>query len=402
MTRRPSMLISLISLVGCLVTVLAGPGFVRAANDPLVADRVLGQPDFEGDDCPDTPTASSLCSPASLALTANRRLFVADSDNNRVLSWPDAAALVNGQAADLVLGQPDFASSDCNRGGITASTLCSPTSLAVDAAGRLYVADADNNRVLIWSNADGVTSGQGADLVIGQAEFTTKNCPTRPTASIVCGPTGVTVGADGRLYVSDGDNNRVLIWTNAAALANGAAAELVLGQKDFRGSDCPKKLDASSICGPSAIRVTPQGKLLIADTDNSRLLIWNNAAGLKNGQPADLVLGQANFADSDCADPPVAENICSPSGMAVTPSGRLLVADFDNNRVLGWPSLGALQNGQPPDWVLGQAGFATSDCPDPATASTVCGPNELLIDASGALWVVDSTKNRVLRFPAAP
>src|SRR5437016_7380879 len=52
------------------------------------------------------------------------RIYVADTENNRVLAWADAAAFMNGDPADLVIGQPDFFSFACNNGGVSANSLC--------------------------------------------------------------------------------------------------------------------------------------------------------------------------------------------------------------------------------------------------------------------------------------
>src|SRR5262245_14026818 len=76
------------------------------------------------------------------------RVYVADVGNDRVLAWADVTTFANGDPADLVIGQPNFFSSECNAGGLSATTLCDPRGVAVDAAGNLYVADKRNSRVL--------------------------------------------------------------------------------------------------------------------------------------------------------------------------------------------------------------------------------------------------------------
>src|SRR5262249_8654453 len=79
------------------------------------------------------------------------RLFVADGGNNRVLSWPNAAALANAQPADLVIGQPNFLANFPNSSGLSGRTLDAPFGLALDRQGNLYVADTSNNRVLEYN-----------------------------------------------------------------------------------------------------------------------------------------------------------------------------------------------------------------------------------------------------------
>jgi sugar lactone lactonase YvrE len=75
-------------------------------------------------------------------------VYVADTGNNRVLAWKNAASFSNGAKADLVIGQPDFFSTAAYGPGTTFSTgLNTPTGLAV-RNGDLYVVDSGNNRVL--------------------------------------------------------------------------------------------------------------------------------------------------------------------------------------------------------------------------------------------------------------
>jgi len=78
------------------------------------------------------------------------RLWVADFFNNRVLRFDGAADKANGANADGVLGQPNFTS---NGAATTASGMNSPGGLAIDTAGHLWVADNLNSRVLRFDGA---------------------------------------------------------------------------------------------------------------------------------------------------------------------------------------------------------------------------------------------------------
>src|SRR6266436_2028507 len=80
-----------------------------------IGDRVLGQVDFT-QSTPSLVDARGLSNPVAVAIDTSaspNRIYVADSDNERVLGWNDAAAFANGAPADLVIGQPDFVSSVC-------------------------------------------------------------------------------------------------------------------------------------------------------------------------------------------------------------------------------------------------------------------------------------------------
>ncbi|MEK7403944.1 MAG: hypothetical protein AAB225_02445, partial [Acidobacteriota bacterium] len=198
---------------------------------------------------PNLVEGRELWGPQSLALDLSASppaLYVADTGNNRVLGWRNAAQFSNGAYADIVIGQRDKVSTFTLGPGTTLRTgLTAPTGLAVDTQGNLYVVDTGNNRILRFpkpfTQPDEVKQ---PDMVIGQTSFDTRSAnPGGVSASTV----GVTTSrgtfrstllfdANGNLYFTDAGNHRVLRYP-AAALApgspNGPAADLVLGQVDF-------------------------------------------------------------------------------------------------------------------------------------------------------------------------
>src|SRR5262245_32940306 len=101
---------SLLCAAVLLWSLLAQPTpSARSASLDTIADHVLGQPNFTSN----TPNsgAGGLHWPWAMVIdNSSGRLYVADTQNNRVLSWPNVATLANGQAADIVIGQPDFTS----------------------------------------------------------------------------------------------------------------------------------------------------------------------------------------------------------------------------------------------------------------------------------------------------
>ena len=104
-----------------------------------------------------------------------------------------------------------------------------PTGVATDG-NILAVADTDNNRILIW-NSPPTTNGQPPDVVIGQADFTHNATSVPPTAKSLRGPTGLWI-AGGKLYVADTQDNRILIY-NKIPTTNNVAADVVVGQPNF-------------------------------------------------------------------------------------------------------------------------------------------------------------------------
>lgn len=137
-------------------------------NAPAIS--VLGKPDFTAE-LPNGPTATATDDIEGVAIDpTSGKLFVVDAGNNRILRFPSTAAYLSGSAAEAVLGQFGFES---NGSGATSGTLNSPASIHVDGAGRLWVADGRNNRVLRFDDAANKPSGAEANGVLGQTLFTT-------------------------------------------------------------------------------------------------------------------------------------------------------------------------------------------------------------------------------------
>ncbi|MEG3969333.1 Ig-like domain-containing protein, partial [Microcoleus sp. T2B6] len=228
--------------------------------------------------------------PQGIFVDNQGRLWVADYNNHRVLRFDNAATKANGAAADGVLGQPNFTSTAT----ATSSTgMNAPRSVFVDGAGRLWVADMANHRVLRFDNAATKANGAAADGVLGQSNLTTNSYSSTASANTLAAPTDIFVDSAGRLWVADKGNQRVLRFDNAATKANGAAADGVLGQSNFTS-----KATATSQNGfntPTWISGDAAGQLYVTDTSNKRVLIFGNAASLSNGASATNVLGQADF-----------------------------------------------------------------------------------------------------------
>ena len=132
----------------CVAVTFIAVTMLQAATGDTIADIELGEPDFLHSAAVNVNGVSSstgngygLSGPTALATDSAGHLYVADTANNRVLGWHDEAALVTGQSADLVVGQVDLYSVGSGGGP---DGLSSPTGVAVDSNGNLYVSDSGN------------------------------------------------------------------------------------------------------------------------------------------------------------------------------------------------------------------------------------------------------------------
>ena len=365
--------------------------FANATSKPdgAAADGVLGQADFTSDTF--ATSASGMSHPSGVAIIPDGTLWVADSANDRVLRFANAASKPDGAPADGVLGQPDFISRE---GTPSATEMNSALGVAVDpGSGKVFVADTFNHRVLRFASLSRLRNGEAAEVVLGQPDFTS-NVPASG-ASGMSYPVGVAIGSDGTLWVADASNSRVLRFADAASKPTGTAADGVLGQADFTSNT--SATSATGMAGPTGVAIGSDGTLWVADASNSRVLRFANATSKPDGAAADGVLGQPDFASNT----PVtsATGIHGPAGLAIDSGGTLWLADTGNHRVLRFADAASKPNGAAADGVLGQSDFASNT---PATSATgTRDPVGLAIDSGGTLWVADSSNYRVLRFANA-
>lgn len=311
------------------------------------------------------------------------------------LNCPSTAPVQNGQAADLVLGQPSFAGSAPNNPFLSGSSLKVSVGLYSDGT-RLWISDQGNARFLQWNSSPAV-DGQAASIALGQPDLITNTAGV--TQSRFAGG-GYVARAGNKLVVSDGLNNRVLIW-NSIPTASGQAADVVLGQPDFTSKATGN--GASNLYGPRGVW-TDGTKLIVADRFNNRVLIWNTFP-TTNGAPATVVLGATTFDTTPSVTPPSASSFRNPAGVTVA-AGKLYVADESNNRVLVWSSIPTANNAAASQ-VLGQTGFDTAynnaGAPYPqVNAIGMVSPMDVLVDACGSMYVCDSVNGRVMVYTTAP
>lgn len=94
--------------------------------------------------------------------------------------------------------------------------------------------------------------------------------------------------------------------------------------------------------------------LIVADTGNHRVLIWNEPLPIGNRRGADIVLGQPDmYSDSPNAGGHPEKGLFMPTGVFVDERGRLWVADAWNHRILMWERIPDTSY-QEPDHVIGQ------------------------------------------------
>lgn len=371
----------------------------------LAADYVMGQPNFISDTDPNEPNGSNLYEIYASTHYSNGILYVSDYGYNRILGFNSLPATDN-PTADFVLGQVDYTSDST---GTLANEFDGVQSPFV-SGNKLFVTDYNNNRALIFDPAP-TTGPATASIVVGQSDFgeSLNYC----AASGLNRPETLTVSGS-KLIITDSGNNRVLIW-NSIPTSSGQEADLVLGQADL--TSCNENRGdvtaANTFAYPAGVW-TDGNRLAVIDSENNRVLIWNTFP-TSNGQDADLVLGQNNFESSTENDDdqngssdetPSARTLSYPYDGIDSDGNTLFVTDSDNNRVLVWKNW-PTENFQPADAVIGQSGFTHNiendddqDGSSDATPSqrTLNAPYGLTLAQNRYLLVDDNRNYRILVF----
>ncbi|HVP12137.1 MAG TPA: NHL repeat-containing protein [Phycisphaerae bacterium] len=397
-----SMFIRLFATVAFLVAAANARGIPQDTT----ADAVLGQTTFSTNlaNQGGAPSASTLQEPRGLFADSAGRLWVADNANNRVLMWSNATSFANGAAADLVLGQADFASNLANRGGANpaANTISGPRSVVVDSAGRLYVADSSNFRILRFDPP--FSNGMNAVQVFGQAgSFTTANqaAINAATADNLGNPDGIGIDPQDNLFCTDRFLSRVVRYNTPAT--TDTTADLVIGQPNFTsaGGNQGATPAANTVDHCIACFIDAAGNLYVADEFNNRVLLF--PAPLSNNMNASRVYGQPNFTTNGPNQGGISANSMNgPVGVAIDPiSGNLYVADGPNMRILEFTTP---QTNSTASRVFGQGGDFTTNTVNKGgvSADSIDDVAGVSLDAAGNLYAGDRLNHRVLRYDIAP
>ncbi len=313
-------------------------------QDNAPADWVIGQPDFlsEGRNAKGLPSSRTFNVPTGIT-RYREGLVVADAWNHRVLLWhrvPRGSHVL----ADIVLGQEDFHSTSCNQDQSipTAFTLNWPYGVC-SRGDSLCIADTGNRRVLIWQTPP-THHGQAADMVLGQHRFDCRdeNAGREPDAMSMRWPHAMTVW-NGNLCVADAGNNRIMVWDGFPS-EDGEPCRWILGQTASHLVDHNASLywpRAGTLNMPYGVTATGSW-LIAADTANSRLIGWHES-NLQTGAKAQALAGQPTFqvkGDNQWSFP-VRGSLCWPYHVQVC--GKfVVVSDSGNNRVQLWDIDGAL------------------------------------------------------------
>jgi uncharacterized repeat protein (TIGR01451 family) len=313
---------------------------------------------YSGDGGP--ATVAELYYPTGVAVDAAGNLYIADSNNQRIRRV-NAAGVITTLAGNGTAGYSG------DGGASTSAELYYPYGVAVDASGNLYIADSNNSRVRMVSAGGIITTvaGVGTCCFSGDGGAATK--------AQLDSPTGVAVDAAGNLYIADRYSGRIRKVSASGTIST------VAGNGSYGYSGDGAAAGSAAFRYPEGVAVDGSGNLYIADSGNARIRQVSTAgavATLVGGGIGDGGLGVFGLLNQ-------------PSGVARDNAGNTYVADTNNDRVRKVATNGTIATVA----GTGAAGFAGDG--GAAASAQLNAPQGLALDASGNLYIADTNNYRV-------
>jgi sugar lactone lactonase YvrE len=292
------------------------------------------------------PAASAqLNSPTGLAVDSAGNLYIADLGNNRIRK------VANGVITTVAGNGTAGFSGD--GGPATSAQLDGPGSVAVDAAGNLYIAESGGIRKVTNGVITSMTASDGV-------------AASGPLRS---GP--IAVDLAGNLYINDGSSEILKV-------ANGVITKVAGGGMGGLGDNGPAT--SAQLYYPEGIAVDSAGNLYIADTFSYRIRKVSNGVITTVAGGGTLALGDNG--------PAVGALLVYPQGVAVDSSGNLYIADTGNGRIRK-VSGGVITT------VVGNGTCCFGGDNGPATSAQLDYPLAVAVDSAGSLYIADTSNSRI-------
>jgi trimeric autotransporter adhesin len=339
-----------------VISTVAGNGSYRSSGDEGVA------------------TSAALNYPQDVAIDASGNIYITDAGNkySRIRMVMLSTGIISTVAGTGLSGY----SGD---GGLaTSALLYNPVGVALDASGNIYIADFYNNRIRMVTKSTGIIStvaGTGSDGYSGDGGLA--------TSAALNNPSSVAIDASGNIYIADTYNIRIRMVTKSTGIISTVAGT---GSSGYSGDG---GLATSAGLGyPNGVAIDASGNIYIADAGKNCIRMVTKSTGIIS-----TVAGTGSSGYSGDGGLATSAVLVSPSGVAIDASGNIYIADTSNNRIrMVTKSTGIIST------VAGTGSSEYSGDGGIATSTGLGYPNGVAIDASGNVYIADSSNHRIRMF----
>ena len=313
--------------------------------------------------------SASLNTPSAVAVDAVGNVFVALKAAHSVIKI-DLAGIATTVAGSGSLGNSG------DEGPATASTLNSPSGLAVDSLGNLYIADPPSNRVRV------VTTDGIIHAFAGTSNGGNSGDDTPARGAQLSAPTAIIFDLSGNALIADTGNAEIRMVTTDGIIHRFAGT----GAVGYDG-DTGTALNAQ-FSSPSGLAVDSLGNVYVSDTGNQRIRM------IATDGTTSVITGKGQAAYYGDGRPAIQAYVNNPTGLAFDADGNLYIADIGNDRVRRITTDGKIASyaGTGNHGAEGDGGWATS------ANLNLLG---IALDAKSNLLIADGTNYRVRIVTAA-
>jgi uncharacterized protein (TIGR03437 family) len=381
-----------------LASVLCRAQAPPAYTITTIAGQLGQQGNYSGDGGP--ATNAFLFGPSDVILDASGNVYFSDTVNNRIREVIPNSGAVNTWLISTVAGDgtPGYAGDGTSATAIGAE-LYSPTGITFDSSGNLYIADTGNWVIREVNATNTNLSTVAGDNSLG-AGFSGDLGPA--TSAQLSNPSSVAVDTAGNIYIADPGNNvvRVVCQTHTPPACGGVAAGDI---NTFAGSYVEGAsytgnggLATNALLNdPVAVRLDPAGaNLYISDSGNNEIREVNLTSGIITAMAGGSPNGPGYSGDGG---PATNAQLNSPKGIAFDSSGNLYIADSVNSVIRMVNTSGIIYT------IAGHQAAGPGDYGDggPATSAQLNFPSGVAA-YGGDVYIADNSNNaiRVLTPPA--